>query len=277
MPRLEVRGVTVEGGGGTVLRDVDLSVDGGTVVGLTGRSGSGKTTMCNVICGLHRNHTGRVLLDGHAVHHLRPHHRARLGIARTFKPRQAFGALSVRDNVLAAARARSRCARDGSNPRHAADEVMRQVGLTGVARERLDALPEALRRFVALGPRPGRSAEGAGARRAGRRLGRTRGGRPRRRRGTSGRVRHRGAGGGAVAVVDQRLHPGARARPGAAVRQRRPRRGDGRPPDRCRDTGRRMAPLADVTSSSAARPSISPDRRTGGPFHPRWRSPSKTA
>lgn len=67
MGAIELRGIAVEHGGHTVLRDVDLRVEDGEVVGLLGRSGSGKTTLLRVVGGLQPVAAGRVLLGGRDV------------------------------------------------------------------------------------------------------------------------------------------------------------------------------------------------------------------
>jgi branched-chain amino acid transport system ATP-binding protein len=156
--RLEVSGAEVRFGGVVALRGVDLTVDEGSVTGLIGPNGAGKTTLFNVITGLQKAQTGRVLLDGADISHLPPHRRARLGIARTFQRLEVFGSLTVRENILVAAEIRRRWSRDGSNPRAIADDVMTEVGLREVARVRCDTLPTGMARLVevarALATRP---------------------------------------------------------------------------------------------------------------------------
>jgi len=156
--RLEVSGAEVRFGGVVALRGVDLTVDEGSVTGLIGPNGAGKTTLFNVITGLQKAQGGRVSLDGTDIGHLPPHRRARLGIARTFQRLEVFGSLTVRENILVAAEIRRRWARDGSNPRAVADDVMAEVGLREMARVRCDTLPTGMARLVevarALATRP---------------------------------------------------------------------------------------------------------------------------
>jgi len=149
--RLEVAGVEVRFGGVVALRGVDLSVQAGQVTGLIGPNGAGKTTLFNVVTGLQKAHTGRVVLDGADIGTMAPHRRARLGIARTFQRLEVFGSLTVRENILVAAEIRRRWARDGSNPRRVAESIIQQVGLRAVARERCDRLPTGMARLVEVG------------------------------------------------------------------------------------------------------------------------------
>jgi branched-chain amino acid transport system ATP-binding protein len=149
--RLEVAGAEVRFGGVVALRGVDLTVESGAVTGLIGPDGAGKTTVFNVVTGLQRAQHGRVLLDGRDIGHLRPHRRARLGIARSFGRLEMFGSLTVRENVLVAAEARRRWAHDGSNPRVVTEDVLAEVGLHAVARARCDTLPTGTARLVEVG------------------------------------------------------------------------------------------------------------------------------
>jgi len=149
--RLEVVGADVRFGGIHALRRADLAVERGTVTGLIGPNGAGKTTMFNVICGLQPVHAGRVLFGGRDLGSLRPHRRARLGIARTFQRLEIFGSLTVRENVLAAAEVRRRWARDHSNPKAVTDAVLDLVGLASLSSRRAETLPTGQARLLELG------------------------------------------------------------------------------------------------------------------------------
>ncbi len=151
MARLQVRGIYVRFGGVTALQDVDVDAPAGAVTGLIGPNGAGKTTLFNVITGLQRPQAGTVLLDGDDITSLPPHRRARLGIARTFQRLDVFGSLTVRENILVAAEIRRRWSRDGINTRRVTDEVMTEVGLRPLSRERCDTLPLGLARLVEVG------------------------------------------------------------------------------------------------------------------------------
>jgi branched-chain amino acid transport system ATP-binding protein len=100
---LELSGVSRRFGGLRALSQVNLSVERGAVVGLIGPNGAGKTTLVNVVTGVHRASAGSVRFDGEDVTRLRPYQAARRGIARTFQIVQPFPAMSVLENVTAAA------------------------------------------------------------------------------------------------------------------------------------------------------------------------------
>jgi branched-chain amino acid transport system ATP-binding protein len=148
--RLEVRGVTVRFGGVTAVDAASLGAEAGQVTGLIGPNGAGKTTLFNVVSGLRRPDAGRVLLDGADVTRAGPHRRARRGVARTFQRLEAFGSLSVRENVLVAAEIHRRWGRGGRPPGRVADALVARVGLARFADHRADAVPTGVARLLEL-------------------------------------------------------------------------------------------------------------------------------
>jgi branched-chain amino acid transport system ATP-binding protein len=103
---LSVRELRVSFGAIAAVDGVSLTVAAGEIVGLVGPNGAGKTTLFNAISGQIRPDSGTVEFDGVRIDGLAPFRRARLGIGRTFQLLEVFGELSVRDNLLVAARAR---------------------------------------------------------------------------------------------------------------------------------------------------------------------------
>ncbi|WP_433249786.1 ABC transporter ATP-binding protein [Actinomadura nitritigenes] len=147
MASLEVEGVTVAYGGNLALDGVGITAERGRVTGLIGPNGAGKSTLFDVVSGLRRPSSGRVVLDGRDVTRKGPAKRARHGLARTFQRLELFGRLSVRDNLLVAAEL-------GPGRRHAArlvDEIIDRIGLAGVADGLADALPTGVARLVEVG------------------------------------------------------------------------------------------------------------------------------
>jgi branched-chain amino acid transport system ATP-binding protein len=150
MPLLQVAEAEVRFGGVHALRGVDLDVAPGIVTGLIGPNGAGKTTLFNTICGLQSLNGGRITFDGSDMTGMKPHQRARLGIARTFQRLEVFGSLSVRENVLAAAEIRRRWSRDRSDAAANADGVLGLVGLSHLADRSADTLPTGQARLLEL-------------------------------------------------------------------------------------------------------------------------------
>jgi branched-chain amino acid transport system ATP-binding protein len=91
--------VAVQFGGVSALSEVSLTVHPGTVTGLIGPNGAGKTTLFNVISGLQTPGRGSVHLFETDVTGMKPHRRARLGLARTFQRLELFGSLTAGENV----------------------------------------------------------------------------------------------------------------------------------------------------------------------------------
>jgi branched-chain amino acid transport system ATP-binding protein len=150
---LAVERVAVQFGGVRALDDVDLDVDAASITGLIGPNGAGKTTLFNVVCGLQPTLSGHVRLGEDLLDGTPPHHRARLGISRTFQRLEVFGSLTVRDNVRVAAEVRRSWHRPARRrelvpPLERADQLLAQVGLEAVADARVDALPTGLARLV---------------------------------------------------------------------------------------------------------------------------------
>ena len=150
MTLLQVAEAEVRFGGVHALRGVNLEVEPGRVTGLIGPNGAGKTTLFNAICGLQTINGGDISFDGTSMSGLRPHKRARLGIARTFQRLEVFGSLTVRENVLASAEIRRRWSRDRSDVAANADGVLALVGLSHLADRSADTLPTGQARLLEL-------------------------------------------------------------------------------------------------------------------------------
>ncbi len=150
MSELAVEEISVRFGGLQALQDVNLEVHAGAVNGLIGPNGAGKTTLFNVITGLQPPTQGRVRLGDVDITRLSPHHRARLGVARTFQRLELFGTLTARENVQMASETRRRRP-TGASSRAEADIILAHIGLSHVADEPADLLPTGLARLVELG------------------------------------------------------------------------------------------------------------------------------
>jgi branched-chain amino acid transport system ATP-binding protein len=96
--------VHVHYGESHVLRGVSLAVREGEAVGLLGRNGMGKTTLIRTLMGHVRASGGRMAIRGHDATHARPDRIARWGLAYVPEGRAIFPNLSVRENLVVAAR-----------------------------------------------------------------------------------------------------------------------------------------------------------------------------
>ncbi len=82
------------------MNQVKFSLSKGNLFGVIGPNGAGKTTCFNLITGVYRPTSGRILFKGQNVAGLPPNKIAKLGIARTFQNIRLFPALSALENVI---------------------------------------------------------------------------------------------------------------------------------------------------------------------------------
>ena len=104
VPLIEARGVHTYYGPSHVVRGVDLVVRPGETLGLMGRNGMGKTTLLKSVIGLLRPRAGTVRIKGEDVTGAAPHRIAQAGVAYVPEGRGIFPNLSVRENLVMAAR-----------------------------------------------------------------------------------------------------------------------------------------------------------------------------
>lgn len=102
---LEASGIHTYYGASHILHGVDFRIASGEAIGLMGRNGMGKTTLIRSILGHVRARSGRVSLRGADVTHAAPHRIARLGVAYVPEGRGIFPSLTVKENLVMAARA----------------------------------------------------------------------------------------------------------------------------------------------------------------------------
>jgi branched-chain amino acid transport system ATP-binding protein len=103
-PFLSVEGATANYGVSQALFGVDLEVKAGQAVALLGRNGMGKTTTFRLITSVLKPPRGRVVIDGRNTAKLAIHQVAALGLGLVPEGRRCFARLSVRENLLVAAR-----------------------------------------------------------------------------------------------------------------------------------------------------------------------------
>jgi branched-chain amino acid transport system ATP-binding protein len=92
--------VKKEFGGLVAVNEVSLDVPTHRIVSLIGPNGAGKTTLFNMLTGLYKPTSGRILLGDRDISHSRPDVITGLGVARTFQNIRLFGAMSAMENVM---------------------------------------------------------------------------------------------------------------------------------------------------------------------------------
>jgi branched-chain amino acid transport system ATP-binding protein len=109
---IEARGLHTHYGASHILRGIDFTVGTGKTVGLMGRNGMGKTTLLKSLMGIVKPSGGSVQIKGREMTGASTFEMARMGLAYVPEGRGIFGNLSVRENLVMAARAGSRGQRD---------------------------------------------------------------------------------------------------------------------------------------------------------------------
>jgi branched-chain amino acid transport system ATP-binding protein len=143
-PLLQASGVIMRFGGLTAVRDVDLTVNSGEIVGLIGPNGAGKTTFFNCLTGLYVPTEGKVTYRGQVLP-AKPHLVTQAGLARTFQNIRLFSNMTVLENVLVGRHTRTREGllsalirgpgyhRAEAKSRARAMEILEFIGLAGKA------------------------------------------------------------------------------------------------------------------------------------------------
>jgi branched-chain amino acid transport system ATP-binding protein len=149
-PLLVVDDVVVQFGGVTAVNHASFVAESGRVTGLIGPNGAGKTTCFNVISGLQKPTRGRVRFNGRNVSHTPVHRRAKRGMGRTFQRLEAFGSLSVRDNVRVAHDIHTGLLGLVRPARADVEGLLERVGISAYADERADSVPTGVARLLEL-------------------------------------------------------------------------------------------------------------------------------
>lgn len=136
---LRISAVSKSFGAAKVLTGVDLVVGAGELVGLIGPNGSGKTTLFGIISGQVRPSAGSVGLFGRDVTDASAASRARAGIGRCFQIPQAFGTMTLYENLLVAARFGAGLG--AGQARRLALEILTRTGFAGREDVAAETLP----------------------------------------------------------------------------------------------------------------------------------------
>ncbi|MCX8133799.1 MAG: ABC transporter ATP-binding protein [Roseococcus sp.] len=163
MNALEVEGLVKRFGGLAALDGASFAVPAGSITGLIGPNGAGKSTAFATIAGFHRPDAGHVRLFGREVTGESPWALHAAGLARTFQIPRLFARLTVRENLMVAARdqagerlpapwfARARIAREEAALAARADAVLARLNLARHADAPASALSGGQKKLVELG------------------------------------------------------------------------------------------------------------------------------
>ena len=143
MATLKSVGLTKSYGGRTVVKDVDIEVSSGEIVGLLGPNGAGKTTTFGMVVGLTAPDKGRVLLDEEDVTRDAMYVRSRKGIGYLPQEASIFRGLTVEQNILAILET---LPLSGAERRARLKALLGELGLTALARSKAYTLSGGERR-----------------------------------------------------------------------------------------------------------------------------------
>jgi branched-chain amino acid transport system ATP-binding protein len=161
-PLLVMAGVSKSFGGVHAVRDVNFSLDPGTITGLIGPNGAGKTTLFNLITGVFPANGGNIIFDGKSTNKITVNDLVRRGIARTFQNVELFESMTVLENILVGQHTQTRCGiwgsifrfpwvlREEQEARQDAMELLEFVGLEAYAEQKSSDLPFGWQRLLEL-------------------------------------------------------------------------------------------------------------------------------
>ncbi|GAA1918108.1 sugar ABC transporter ATP-binding protein [Nocardioides lentus] len=150
-PVLRVRGVTKAFHGNVVLRDADLDLHPGQVLGLVGENGAGKSTLMKVLAGVHSPSSGTVEVDGRPVVFGHPVQAQRAGISTVFQEFNLLGERTVAENVWLGREPRRRGLVDVATMVRDTTALLADLGVTGLdATRRVRSLSVAEQQVVEI-------------------------------------------------------------------------------------------------------------------------------
>jgi branched-chain amino acid transport system ATP-binding protein len=100
MDHFKLENLGISFGGLRAVNNVSFNVEKNSIFSIIGPNGSGKTTIFNMISGIYKPNSGRIICDGEDLVGLTPDRIARRGVARTFQNIELFSNATVMDNLL---------------------------------------------------------------------------------------------------------------------------------------------------------------------------------
>lgn len=121
--------VSKEFGGLQALKKVDLTVNENTIAGLVGPNGSGKSTLLNLISGVYKPDSGKILFKNEDISKLPPYAICARGITKTSQTVQSFPDMTAAENVLTSVLFARKQGKTEMDPKDRAKELLEFVGL----------------------------------------------------------------------------------------------------------------------------------------------------
>ena len=159
---LQTRDLTMRFGGLTAVKDFNIEIPQGGMVGLIGPNGAGKTTCFNMITGFYTPSEGQVVFQGRDITGSAPHRVCKAGIARTFQNIRLFANETALQNVMIGAHLRQKTTwwhamlsapgylREERALREKGMHLLEIVGLSDHAHEKATSLPYGAQRRLEI-------------------------------------------------------------------------------------------------------------------------------
>ena len=144
---LEVKDLTKRFGGLVAVDSLSFTVSAGETVSIIGPNGAGKTTVFNLITGFYPPTRGEVNFNGSSLVGSKPHKIALAGVGRTFQVVKPLRGLSVFENILVGAFARTG---DRGEARRIAQDIIEFTDLAALSDAVADGLPIGMRKRLEL-------------------------------------------------------------------------------------------------------------------------------
>jgi branched-chain amino acid transport system ATP-binding protein len=160
---LEVTSLSKSFDGFKAVKNASLSVKDGEIVAVIGPNGAGKTTLFNLITGVIKPDSGKVIFKGEDITGLKPFEVCRRGMSRSFQVVNVFPRLSVFENVQVSVLSRQKKTWNLFTPSSRlaiaeTQKILENVGLTDVGEATSTALSHGERKVleiaIALGGNP---------------------------------------------------------------------------------------------------------------------------
>jgi phospholipid/cholesterol/gamma-HCH transport system ATP-binding protein len=147
-PLIELKGISKSFGQSVILDQVDLSIHRGEAMAIIGPSGTGKSTILRIMCGLLAPDAGEVYVLGKRRARLIEDAEDPIGIAMVFQQAALFDSLTVEENVGFSLYRHSKLSRDQIH--ELVDQKLELVGLPGVNDRLPSELSGGMRKRVSL-------------------------------------------------------------------------------------------------------------------------------
>jgi simple sugar transport system ATP-binding protein len=138
------------------LKDVDITLERGEVVGLVGDNGAGKSTLIKILSGVYQPDSGELRFEGRKVELDSPRDARKLGIETVYQDLALVETMSIARNFFLGAEPRKRVGPfnllDTGKMHHATEEMLRDIGITvRTANQEVSTLSGGERQAIAIG------------------------------------------------------------------------------------------------------------------------------